>query len=202
MTDEYSSFVKAFPVLHHVTHASNWPSIQGSGLWSVASLVERSRSRKRTGPSLTQRRTSVVRIPIDGTEVWVRDQLPIKESMLIRCLRGTTLPDWYRELNRRVFLFVNDRIGLQKLTHAYQSTPQCVLRLDSRSLLDEHGGSAFVCRYNSGSVPRSAKVPRGPEIFIPVRDVGLRMRPRDVRELTVLTGIPDLRDHLLAVDFM
>jgi len=182
-----------------MTKADNWALIERHGLLPVSKLAEMSTMPDGGAPILRRRRNTPLRLPIAGGEAWVRDQGPIREQMLTRCLRGIPLEEWYAMLNERVFFFVR-RADERKLCNAYRTMDQCLVRIDGTALVNEYGRSAFVSRFNSGSVPRSPAIPRGPEIYVSASEVGRSIRPREIRELTIVGGVPNLADFVLSVD--
>src|SRR6516164_1551849 len=90
--------------IYHMTEASNWPSIQRSGLLSTSRLLDLAglSGAERYAIERHQRLRSQL-LPNGAT---IRDQRPIPPAALARCLTGDMKPeDWYAELNRRVFFW-------------------------------------------------------------------------------------------------
>lgn len=89
--------------IYHMTHASNWTSIQQYGLLSTSSLLSLAGLDGDERYYLERRqRLRALRLPNGAL---IRDQLPVSPDALERCLASGLVPeDWYAELNRRGIL--------------------------------------------------------------------------------------------------
>lgn len=138
------------PFLYHLTSQVNLPSIiRSRELLSATALLERA-----DDPSalahLRRRRPEHVTIEIEGREVKIRDQRPISEKALEKCLEGGLQPaDYYELLNNRVFLWPTlERLG--RHYDRYESEEPVVLRLSTREILALNPNAEF-SRLNSGA---------------------------------------------------
>lgn len=138
------------PFLYHLTSQVNLPSIVSScTLLSTSVLLERA-----DDPSaqahLRRRRPDHVTIEIDGREVKIRDQRPISEKALAKCLDGgLQSADYYELLNNRVFLWPTlERLG--RHYDRYESEEPVLLRLSTREILALNSNIEF-SRLNSGA---------------------------------------------------
>ena len=118
----------------------------------------------------------------------IRDNKPMQETVLERCLTGMTAREWYETLNRRVFFWV-DRKRLLKLlgAQAYRDRPYLVLELDTAMLLRRHAGDMTLSAINSGATFAMNPAPRGPGTF---RRIEGYPADRTVVELDVDYAVP------------
>ena len=124
-------------------------------------------------------------------------------------LVGMTPPDWYGELNSRVFFFLQ-RQRLRDLLGArsYRSEAHTVITLDMASLVQRYELAIELCAINSGFAQRHSKAKRGAGTFQSIREYRhpQRAEPRvnghDVAELTVRGGVTDLEGLVIRVERM
>jgi hypothetical protein len=159
----------------------------------------------RTELLTSQRRESVpLAHALHGTAT-LRDQKPLSEKNLARCLTGCDAATWYRVLNERVFFWL-DRQRLKTLMSAaeYSGKLHTVIQVDTAELLRRHEERVELAHMNTGNT-RPFPHPRGPSTFQAMADYPYERRGRlpdysAVVELTVLGGVPDLRDFVLRVE--
>ena len=197
-----------YPHLWHMAEPGSWPSICDHGLLSTDALLTRyGVSPKLRAEIETQRRPKGVTLRSEGMpEAVIRDQKPMSDDALRKCLEpGLSPADWYRILNERTFFWVS-RVRLRKLlgARAYRSRPQTILTLATRSLVEAEAERIELCPINSGSTIFNP-APRGRRTFLPIEEYdfeGWRRKRGGVDavvELVVRGGVPDVRDHVLAV---
>uniref|UniRef100_UPI00255AB9AC DUF7002 family protein n=1 Tax=Pseudodesulfovibrio pelocollis TaxID=3051432 RepID=UPI00255AB9AC len=126
--------------------------------------------------------------PVHGLAT-LRDQKPMRESQLARCLSdGMTPPDWYRILNRRTFFWTTEeRLRGLLQARAYRGRQHCVLTIDSAQLLQEYVDAVTLSPYNSGCTLYNAPM-RGRETFLPMNEFNYeawRERGRQPRKVIV-----------------
>lgn len=207
MTED--ELIERHPTIWHMAADGSWPSIRDHGLLSVTGLLDLYGV---TGdarvPIESARRPQCVTLKADGLpEAVVRDNKPMFEASLVKCLQdGLTPRDWYEILNRKSFLWV-ERERLERLlkAKAYANDPQVVLTVDTKSLVERHRKSILLSAINSGQtlyVPQ----PRGATTFQPIAAfptdagrIGTKTKPKIV-ELTVEGGVPDIVDVVLKVE--
>src|SRR3984893_5473564 len=150
--------------IYHMTDASNWPSIQQHGLLSTSRLLNLAGLDGDERYDLERRqRLRALRLPNGAL---IRDQLPMSPAALSVCLaRGLAPEDWYLELNRRVFFWL-DRGRLNRHRHACDSSPQIVLIVDAHHLLSGYLEQAALTPFNTGNA-RRRPARRGRETFVP-----------------------------------
>lgn len=189
-----AEFTRRHPRLFHLAHGDAWPSLQEHGLLSVRSILQRSGlSEVEQDALLTQRRPEPVQVQVPGFQsVVVRDQGPLNLTKLSACLTGgMTAPEWLALLNSMVFLFPNEAT-LATLYNKYRADPVTVIELHTRSLVAEYGALIRLASINTGATAYAA-AKRGADTF---RGIAQFNWKRQVKEVAVMDGIPDLRSHV------
>jgi hypothetical protein len=187
----------------------SWPSIQRHGLLSTEALLdcwEVDDAQKR--PLMETHRPEAVTIDHpDFGRATVRDQKPVSDEGLQRCLEGGLEPrDWYRLLNQRVFFWATqERLDALLGARAYRDSRHTVLTVDTSTLVSRYGDEIELTTMNTGcTVPFPHA--RGLASFTPLRDFDYaasrrkRGRGRAIVEIVVLRGIPDLTDFVVTVE--
>jgi hypothetical protein len=196
--------------VYHMTEAANWPLIERHGLLSTSHLLDLAGVAGVERITLERRhRTRAATLPNGAV---IRDQAPMPPEALARCLRGGIAPeDWYAELNRRVFFWV-DPARLNRQRRACGATAQMVLIVDAPAMLARHGSRAALTAFNTGNARRKP-APRGRATFVPYADwlesrwsseaaaLGIRARQRSHApvELAILDAIADIADFIVEV---
>ncbi len=207
MTED--ELIDRHPRLWHMAEDGSWPSIRRHGLLSTAALLDlygvADAMRQRL---LTQRRPQSVAIAAKGLEgAVVRDQKPLNDAALVKCLGdGLTPSDWYAILNAKTFFWVHyGRLERLLAAKAYRHKAQTVITLDTASLLAAHRERVTLSPINSGAtlyVPQA----RGLSTFLPIPDypyaerLARRASAGPLVELVIEGGVPDIVRHTLAVD--
>jgi hypothetical protein len=92
----------------------------------------------------------------------IRDQKPMSETALRKCLKGMTPSEWYRLLNGKVFFWLTpERVGRLLSARAYRGREHTVITIDTGKLLERHRADVTLSPINSGSTvynpqPRNA----------------------------------------------
>lgn len=199
--------VARYPRLWHMAEAGSWPSIRRHGLLSTTALLDRFEIADDERKAIeSRRRTKMMAIShAEHGTVWIRDNLPINETVLRRTLVGMNEEDFYRLLNGRVFFWV-DRRRLDKLRKAgaYRGRHHDVLEIDTAELLQRHAERVELSHLNSGAVHPAANYPRGEGTFQPIETYPWAERTRvspsePLVELTVAYSVPDIAEMVLSV---
>lgn len=197
---------RRYPRLYHMAEAGSWPSIRQHGLLSTSSLLN---LLEITGvariPIESEHRPESVRIhhAVLGTAV-VRDQKPMSDADLRRCLLGGMSPrEWYELLNAKVFFWLTEgRLETLLGARAYRDRPHIVLVLDTASLLEDYGEVTWLSPMNSGCTKPFAH-PRGPRTFhrLATYPFGDRRRygRNAVVELAVNDGVRNVEKYVIEV---
>ncbi len=133
---------------------TSWPSISKHGLLSTTALLDlfEINGNQRQAIESCHRPLSVeITHPKHGTAV-IRDQIPMRESALRKCLQGCSPQQWYEFLNRKVFFWVTEeRVQTLLKARAYRSNDHLVITVNSSQLLAQHGERTLLSPINSGS---------------------------------------------------
>ncbi|WP_083936098.1 hypothetical protein [Methylobacterium sp. B1] len=199
--------VRKHPRLWHMAEDGCWPSIAEHGLLSTSALLDLYgiSGERRVAIERRHRPESVAIARPGFAGAVVRDQKPMSQAALLRCLDGMAPEDWYVALNARVFFWPT----LRRLTGllgagAYRGNVQTVLTLDTRSIVDAYAATIELSPINSGStIMRPAR--RGALTFSRIADFpgepSRRQagRPCAVAEVVVPDRVAPVVDHVLAV---
>ncbi len=196
---EVERLIRRHPVLYHMAEDGSWESIRRTGLLSTSALLDRFEIKgERRFAIESSRRPEIVYIehPEHGTAV-IRDNKPMQEKSLRRCLSGISPREWYEHLNRRVFFWVEQGRLLKLLeARAYRDRPHLVLELDASALLRRHADRVTLSPINSGATFAMNPAPRGPDTFRRIVD---HRDDRPVVELAVDYAVPNIADFTISV---
>ena len=200
-----SDLLEHFPRLWHMAEDGSFNSIRKHGLLSTTALLDLYGLKGKQRHALeSQHRPESVAIKKEGfPDVIVRDQKPMRESALEKCLTGgLTTEEWYNILNDRAFFWLSrERLRGLLGARAYRKRPQTVLTVDTASLLKAHRERIELSPLNSGA---TLYVPllRGRETFQAIGCSGLGPGTVGRRPLERRAGVerPSQRaprDHVL-----
>ncbi len=196
---EIPELVSRYPVLYHMAEDGSWESIQRLGLLSTSALLDRFEvggGRRFQIESARRPEMELVEHTEHGRAL-IRDNKPMQEKTLERCLTGMSPREWYETLNGKVFFWV-DRKRLLKLlgARAYRDRPHLVLELDTEELLRRHANHVMVSPINSGATFTMNPAPRGTDTFRRIED---HPKNKPVVEVTVDYAVPNAADFVLSV---
>jgi hypothetical protein len=202
--EELEELITDCPTLYHMAERGSWTSIEERGLLSTSALLDlyaiqeprRSVIERQHRPSSIELRED--RLPSSV----IRDQIPMSDSGLERCLPGHLSPsDWYKLLNEKVFFWLTeDRLHRLTGAKAYRDREHDVLEIDTRSLITAHREAIWFCPINSGCT-KPIPHPRDERTFRRIPDYpyghwrGKRPKGERVVELAVDHSVPDIREH-------
>jgi len=203
-----ADLIALYPRLFHMAEDGSWPSIQKHGLLSTSRLLDlyQIHGAKRQALESQRRPQSVSLIRKGLGSVVVRDQKPLREASLAACLTDNLTPrEWYEILNARTFFWLSrERLWRLLRAKAYRDQAQVVLTIDTATLVAAHRDSVMLSPINSGSTIMSAQ-PRGHDTFMTIADYPYAERRKGrskadaLVELIVMSGVPDICDHVIAV---
>jgi hypothetical protein len=199
--EELDELLGDCPVLYHMAERGSWPSIQRHGLLSTSALLDLfdvQGERRQTIEARRRPENVVIEHPEHGRAV-VRDQKPMDDAGLFRCLQDSLVPeDWYRILNERVFMWLTrDRLVRLLTARPYRALEHDVLELDAAPLMAAHLDRITLSPINSGATkpfPRD----RGRDTFLPIASYPYaswrerRKAGERIVELAVTSGVPDV----------
>lgn len=188
-----------YPMLYHMAEDGSWESIRRIGLLSTSALLDRFEVEgERRYAIESTRRPEIVTLehPELGTAL-VRDNKPMQEKALERCLHGMTSCEWYEYLNRRVFFWVERKRLLRLLgARAYRDRTHLVLEVDAAAMVQRHAARVTLSPINSGATFAMNPAWRGPDTFRRIAD---HSEDRPVVELAVDYAVPDIVDLTTSV---
>jgi len=201
-------FVGHYPRLYHMAQDGAWDSIRQHGLLSTTALLdlfEVNGDLRHQIESCHRPKSITITHAQLGSAV-IRDQKPMHESALLKCLRNMTPCQWYELLNGKSFFWVKEERVQQLLAaRMYRSTTHTVITVDTASLLKVHQNRIALSPINSGSTLYNPR-PRGADTFLPLPDYPFDDRrkkaglARAVAELAVEYSVPDVRQHVIRVE--
>ena len=202
--DELDELRNKHPTLYHMAELGSWPHIREHGLRSTTALLnlfevpgdKRLQIEERHRPG---------KVPIEHPK-WgraiVRDQIPMTDAGLLRCLPPNLSPaDWYKILNAKVFFWLSrDRLLTMLKAGAYRHDAHDVLEVDTRALVDAYRGSIWLSPMNSGCT-KPYPHPRNKQTFSRIPDYPYTRRPRRERavELAIDYAVPDIEKFVTRV---
>lgn len=202
--------IELHPYLFHMAEEGTWESIKNNGLMSTTALLDRFEidGDLRLGIEERNRRRSVViNHPNHGSAV-IRDQIPMTDSALEKCLVDLSPEEWYKLLNSRVFFWSSmGRLSRLFNARAYRDKTQCIITVDTGKLIEKYLDRIALSAINSGSTIYKPQ-PRGRDTFLPLADFPFeewttkRSRSTSIVEVTVDYSVPDLADFVTEVVHM
>jgi hypothetical protein len=191
-----------YPQMFHMAEVGSWASIRRHGLLSTSALLDLFEVPLKDRIAIeTRRRPESVTLkhPVYGRAV-IRDQKPLSEQRLAKCLSGgITVSQWLRLLNRRVFFWLEEsRLDTLRGAQAYRSQRQIVLTVDTRGLVEAHAARILLSHMNTGAT-RPFAHERGRDTFLTIGKYPFQERRRAV-ELTVARQVSDIRKYVLRVE--
>ena len=198
--DERAEWMRDCPTLFHMAEAGAWPTIRRHGLLSPTAALDlfgiggaaREAALRRRPESIVLERANLGRIVL-------RDQKPLSDKALARCLHdGLTPADWHARLNGRVFFWLSRKRVLTLLAgRAYRDHAHEILEIEAAPFVAAHRERIELSPINSGATGQFP-APRGADTFLPLAAYPYadwrKKRPRGERavELTVPGSVPDI----------
>jgi hypothetical protein len=193
-------FIAKTPHLYHMAEEGSWQSIVRHGLLSTTALLDLYAYAGPPREALeSMRRPASVTItrPTLGSAT-IRDNKPMTERALQRCLVGMTPRQWYELLNQRCFFWCKrQRLVAMLQAAAYRGQRKVVLTVDSASMVARHADEIALSSMNTGATlyfPR----PRGRESFRKLAEFPSHTQPV---ELVVPYAVPDIADLVVNVEY-
>jgi hypothetical protein len=199
-----------YPKLYHMAEENTWDSIRKNGLLSTAALLNLYEVNGTNRFSIeSEHRPEAITInhKTYGSAV-IRDQKPMREAALEKCLTGLNPRVWYEILNSKVFFWLTEERLLNLLSaKEYKDRTHCVLIVDTAQLLERYADHVKLSPMNSGSTLYKPQ-PRGIDTFLAPNDYPFdtRRKLRGVKnaiaELTVEYSVPDIEELTIKVAHM
>jgi hypothetical protein len=185
---DLDKFIKKNEFLYHLTDSRNFEIIKIDWLLlSTESLVNKSTLNiEEKKKFLTNKRPVHKEIVINGKNHFIRDQKPISETNLKKCLtNGWSVGEFLQLLNSRVFFWPSLPRLWSHFTR-YQNESPIIIKVSSGSMFEINNHAEF-CRLNSGATRSNSHLngappDRGIETFLPAEKYLLY--PGSVAEVT------------------
>lgn len=205
---DQAELIEKYPRLFHMATAGSWDSIREHGLWTTQQIAHTSGlapEEIRTLAELHRPRSVALDHPVLGPVI-IRDQAALRPVFAPGRIVGMTMEEWIQVLNQRVFFWLHPA-RLQGLLGAtrYKRLEQDVVVVDTASLVAAHSDRIELSPINSGATIQLNAPLRGARTFQPIQEFPFAERRRGrtlqttIAELSVVDGVPDLRDHVIAV---
>jgi len=203
-----AEFCDTYPRVFHAASELAWPSIQTHGLLSTARLLDLFGIDPEVQRELlTRQRAESIQLAAPGLPpAVIRDQKPMK-FLREKIEPGCSLEDFLVAINSRVFFWPN-RERLERLRNArqYRNQTQVIMHVDTRRLVERHGGRIQLCRFNSGAITQRNHPLRSAKSWVSIQRYPYaeyrRTYGRDgaLAEVTVLDAVPDVLDLAVKVE--
>jgi len=183
---DIQKFIRERPHLYHLTSVSNAEIIIAKKqIFSANELIKLSDNKKDLAIQ-KQKRFDHHELLINGVSYFLRDQRPISEKALAKCLTdGWSVGDFLFHLNDRVFMWPTlDR--LWRHYNRYEAETPWIFRFPTKEIIEANPHVQF-CRLNSGATRANSylggKPPaRGSQTFLAADQFNFSVR--DVAEVT------------------
>lgn len=189
-----SELIVRYPVVWHMAESGSFPQIRRHGLLSTTAILDLYEVDGEKRHLLERcRRPESHDLSKPGLgRMTVRDQKPLSEKLLMRCLTGMTAEEWYMTLNRRVFFWVSKR-RLERLlcARAYRDRTHTILAVRTSDLVASHESAITLARINTGAIHPGSLAVRGAGTFVRVSEYPSTELSRIV-EVAVDYSVPDI----------
>lgn len=147
---DLDKFIVQKPYLYHLTYKENLESIFKTGTLYSAEYLFKLSGDSKAQRYITTKRVEKIKINVEGFEIIIRDQHPISEVALEKCLTdGWTCSDYFKCLNKRIFMW-SDQNRLQRHYDRYKKEKPSILKLETRNIIGLNSHVKF-SRINSGA---------------------------------------------------
>lgn len=188
-----------------MAEVGTWESIKQRGLLSTTAVLD---TLGITGAARDQyeseHRPEKMTVGLGAHAIVLRDQKPMPPDRIANALAGTgiTPQQWYRFLNRKVFMWAEEERLLTLLgARAYKELEHDVLTIDTAKLVAKYRETISLCRMNSGNTfpwwhPRSFDDFKSISSY-PAKASGAP--DKTVVEVVVDYAVPDLAAYVVQV---
>jgi hypothetical protein len=192
-------FLKNYPNLYHVSLCPDAESIRRHGLMSTSGILDLLGLPVTNRESLERSQRSKAE-PFEHPQFGkfiLNDQIPLRTEALQRCLIGMTPPEWYAELNERIFFWLSPkRCENFAMARKMKMPPRTLLVLNSERLLANSNVGLDLCLINSGSATRRP-AERNLENFRSVAKYPLDRTPAEAslrtRKISIVDAIEEIK---------
>jgi hypothetical protein len=191
-------FVARVPRVYHMAEDGTWESIADRGLLSASALLDLygyTGTDREKIESMRRPQSVSIAHPDYGPAV-IRDNKPMSDAALDRCLVGMTHREWYELLNSRCFFWCTvERLESMLNAVTYRGQVHTVLTVDTARLLERHADEVELSTINTGS---TLYVPpkRGRHTFVSLKEFPAVGKPA---ELVIPHSVPDIAELVVDV---
>ena len=202
--DELAELLATHPTLYHMAERGSWPHIRAHGLLSTTALLDlyKVSGEKRLEVEERHRPNKMPISSPDLPNAVVRDQIPMSDGGLVRCLPPHMAPsDWYKILNSKVFFWLRrERLVTMLKADAYREDAHDVLEVNSQALVDVYRDRLWLSPMNTGCT-KPYPHPRDEQTFSRIPDYPYGRRPKRERavELAIDYAVPDIEKFVKRV---
>lgn len=196
-------FVKLYPRLYHMATADALGQIERYGLLSSQATLELINMEvEERDRLLSQRRPQcVVLNSSEHGKFVLRDQKPLRDAALEKCLSDMKVADFYRLLNERTFLWATrKRVETLLAARSYKKSDQLILTIDTKELLKVHEDDIELSSINSGATLYAKPPVRGKNTFCRLVDYEAHNGNREIIEVTVKGSIPKIKAFIVETE--
>ena len=209
--EELEELVTHCPTLFHMAERGSWNSIRERGLLSTSALLDlyNVTGTRRSAIESMRRPNSIVLEESGLPNAVIRDQIPMTDERLRRCLPAHITPsEWYELLNCKVFFWLT-RDRLHRLTggRTYRDKLHDVIEVNTRALVEGYRSRIWLCPMNSGNTFPMPH-PRDESTFLKIADYPYqhwrqkRSPGERVVELAVDHSVPNIFQYVTRVVVM
>ena len=201
--------VEVCPSVYHMAAEGAWPSIQRHGLLSTQALLDLFdiTGLKRERALGARRSMSETIRHVQYGEAVIRDQRPMSDNGLRRCLPNSISPeDWYRLLNRKVFFWATlERLETLLNGKAYRDRSHTIIRINTAALVSRYQRCIKLTTMNTGTT-KPMPHPRDYSSFVDLAHFDYeasrrkRGRARAIAEVTVEWAVRDVSEMVSKVE--
>jgi hypothetical protein len=195
-------FCERHPCLYHMATANALQQIEKYGLLSTQATLELLSidGQEREKLIAHRRPQSVVLTSPEHGSFVLRDQIPMRDAALAQCLTGMSIPEWYRTLNERVFMWATrERVETLLGARAYRGRDHLVLTIDTGKLATDHALDLRLSSINSGATLYTPPA-RGINTFSSPENYETFNGTKPVVEVTVVGSIPAMRKYIVSAE--
>jgi hypothetical protein len=202
-----SELIASYPALYHMAEDGSWLSIKRHGLLSTSALLTlygySGPKRNEIECEYRPRKRTICCHDLEDAKI--RDQKVMPPEDLKQCLLGGMTPqDWYELINGKIFFWAKyERLKWFLSAREYRNSPNVVITVDTRALLNGYAHRVTLTSFNTGSTlysePYTKPRPRGRDSFI-----GMKTYPVEaidnIVEVVVEEGVPDIASLAVSVE--
>ena len=202
-----SDLIASYPALYHMAEDGSWPNIKKHGLLSTSALLTlygySSSERNEIECDYRPKKRTIYCDGLEDTKI--RDQKVMPPEDLKQCLLGGMTPqDWYKFINGKIFFWAKyERLKWFLSAREYKNSPNIVITVDTRALLNRYADRVTLTGFNTGSTlysePYTKPRSRGKDSFKSIKAYPAYAIDNIV-EVVIEEGVPDIASLSISVE--